>query len=42
LAESFAAFPKAGAVTGLILPLKLETEAQVLFEEEIRGQVNYT
>ena len=32
LAESFAAFPQAGAVTGLILPLKLETEAQAMFE----------
>jgi GT2 family glycosyltransferase len=32
LAESFAAFPQAGAVTGLTLPLKLETEAQAMFE----------
>jgi ABC-type polysaccharide/polyol phosphate export permease/GT2 family glycosyltransferase len=32
IAESFAAFPEAGAVTGLILPLELETHAQELFE----------
>jgi ABC-type polysaccharide/polyol phosphate export permease/GT2 family glycosyltransferase len=32
IAESFSAFPEAGAVTGLILPLKLETHAQELFE----------
>ena len=32
LTESFAAFPQAGAVTGLILPLELETEAQAMFE----------
>jgi ABC-type polysaccharide/polyol phosphate export permease/GT2 family glycosyltransferase len=32
IAESFTAFPQAGAVTGLILPLELETYAQELFE----------
>jgi ABC-type polysaccharide/polyol phosphate export permease/GT2 family glycosyltransferase len=32
IAESFAAFPEAGAVTGFILPLELETHAQELFE----------
>ena len=32
IAECFAAFPKAGAVTGLILPLELETPAKELFE----------
>jgi ABC-type polysaccharide/polyol phosphate export permease/GT2 family glycosyltransferase len=30
--ECFAAFPEAGAVTGLILPLELETHAQQMFE----------
>jgi len=30
--ECFATFPEAGAVTGLILPLELETPAQALFE----------
>jgi GT2 family glycosyltransferase len=30
--ECFASFPKAGAVTGLILPLEMETVAQELFE----------
>jgi glycosyltransferase involved in cell wall biosynthesis len=33
LAESFAAFPQAVTVTGLVLPLVLETAAQQLFEE---------
>jgi ABC-type polysaccharide/polyol phosphate export permease/GT2 family glycosyltransferase len=32
LAEAFAAHPRAAAVTGLILPLELETPAQQLFE----------
>jgi ABC-type polysaccharide/polyol phosphate export permease/GT2 family glycosyltransferase len=32
IAESFTAFPEAGAVTGLIIPLELETHAQELFE----------
>jgi ABC-type polysaccharide/polyol phosphate export permease/GT2 family glycosyltransferase len=32
IAESFAAFPEAAAVTGLILPSELETPAQELFE----------
>lgn len=32
LAEAFAAHPEAAAVTGLILPLELETPAQQLFE----------
>ena len=32
LAECFAEFPGAGAVTGLILPLEIETDAQELFE----------
>jgi ABC-type polysaccharide/polyol phosphate export permease/GT2 family glycosyltransferase len=32
LAECFAAFPKAGAVTGVVLPIELETPAQELFE----------
>jgi ABC-type polysaccharide/polyol phosphate export permease/GT2 family glycosyltransferase len=32
IAESFTAVPEAGAVTGLILPLELETHAQELFE----------
>lgn len=33
VAECFASFPKAGAVTGLVLPLELETPAQELFEK---------
>jgi ABC-type polysaccharide/polyol phosphate export permease/GT2 family glycosyltransferase len=33
LAECFAAFPEAGTVAGLILPLELETEPQQLFEK---------
>jgi len=33
IAESFAMFPQAGAVTGLVLPLELETKAQELFED---------
>lgn len=32
LAECFAEFPGAGAVTGLILPFEIETDAQELFE----------
>jgi glycosyltransferase involved in cell wall biosynthesis len=32
IAECFASFPRAAAVTGLTLPLELETEAQELFE----------
>ena len=32
VAECFVAFPRASAVTGLILPLELETRAQHLFE----------
>lgn len=33
LAESFATHPQAGSVTGPVLPLELETEAQDIFEQ---------
>jgi GT2 family glycosyltransferase len=47
LASALAAHPDAGAVTGLVLPLQLDTDAQILFEQRggfRRGfqQIRYT